>query len=76
MATGVELDVLLQREEGGNVLVLHRGGLRCEGGIEVIHVGLMVFLVVNLHDLRRNDWFQGLLAVSDILISVLAGHTS
>lgn len=51
MATGVELDVLLQRQKRGDVFVLHGGGLGCEGGVEVVHVGLVVLSVVDLHDL-------------------------
>lgn len=60
MAATVEFDLLLEGDQGWDVLRLEGRGLGCQGGVEVSDVGLVVFLVVDFHDLFADDGFQGL----------------
>lgn len=57
VAAAVEFDLLLQRNELGDVLGLEGGGLGSQGGVEVGDVGLVVLLVVDFHDLFGDNWF-------------------
>ena len=61
VASAVELDLLLQADQGRHVLGLQGRGLGCQGRVEVGDVGLMVLLVVDFHDLFADDRFQSLL---------------
>lgn len=56
----VELDLLLQGDKLRHVVGLDGLGLRGQGGVEVGDVGLVVLLVVQLHDLPGDDRFEGL----------------
>lgn len=51
MTAAVELDLLLQGDQGWDVVGLGGCGVGGEGGVEVVDVGLVVLLVVDLHDL-------------------------
>lgn len=57
VATAVELDLLLEVDELGDVVCGEGGGLGGEGGVEVGDIGLVVFLVVDFHDLFADDGF-------------------
>lgn len=57
VATAVELDLLLEVDELGDVVCGESGGLGGEGGVEVGDIGLVVFLVVDFHDLFADDGF-------------------
>lgn len=61
MAAAVELEFLLDADELGDVVAVESGGLRGEGRVEVVHIGLVVLFVVEFHDLFRDDGFEGLL---------------
>lgn len=65
MAAAVELELLLDADELGDVVAVESGGLGGEGGVEVVHVGLMVLFVVEFHDLFGDDGFEGLLLIRD-----------
>jgi hypothetical protein len=71
LTTAIKLE---SRLEGDALL---RGG--CLGvcrlsSIESIDIGLMMLLVVKLHDLTADEWLKGIIAVRKIRESVLAGH--
>ena len=57
MPTAVEVDQWLQGDLGSDILLL-LGGLELLGcGVEAVDVGLMVVLVVELHDLAGDRGF-------------------
>lgn len=43
MTAAVELDLLLQTDQGGDIVGLGSRDLGREGGVQVVDVGLMVF---------------------------------
>lgn len=51
VAATVELDLLLQGDQGWDVVGLGGRGVCGEGGVQVVDVGLVVLLVVDFHDL-------------------------
>ena len=62
---GLEGDALL----GGGGL-----GVGLLGGVERSHVGLVVLLVVKLHDLAGDERLEGIVCVGEVGELVLAGH--
>lgn len=65
MAAGVEGELDLQFGAVA-VALLRRGrrvGLGPQGGVEVVDVGCVVFVVVEVLDLFRDAWFEGLAEV-------------
>lgn len=60
VATAVETDLLLQADQGGNIARLSGRGLGGEGGIEIVNVGLVMLLMVQLHDLLGDHGLEGL----------------
>lgn len=71
LTTAVELE---RRLEGD--ALLRGGGLRVRllGGVERGHVGLVVLLVVKLHDLAGDERLERVVRVRKIGELVLAGH--
>lgn len=61
MATAVELDLLLETDQGGNIVALSSRDLSGEGGIEVVDIGLVMLLMMQFHDLLGNDGLKGLM---------------
>lgn len=60
MTAAVELDLLLQTDQGGDVVGLGGRDLSREGGIQVVDVGLVVLCMMQLHDLLGDDRLKGL----------------
>lgn len=60
MAATVELDLLLQTDQGEDIVGLSGGDLCREGGIEVVDVGLVMFLVMKFHNLPGDDRLKSL----------------
>lgn len=60
VTTAVETDLLLQANQGGHVVGLGGRGVGGERGIEVVDVGLVMLLVVQLHDLLGDHGLEGL----------------
>lgn len=60
MTAAVELDLLLQADQDVDIVGLSGSDLCREGGIEVVDVGLVMFLVVKFHDLLGDDRFKSL----------------
>lgn len=60
MASSVELYRLLKSDLGGDVTGGEQLGLGCEGGVEAVYVGLVVFSVVEGHYFFGDVRFEGL----------------
>ena len=60
VAAGVEFDGRLEGELGADVVGGEGGGVGGEGVVEVGDVGLVVFGVVEGHDLAGDAWFKSL----------------
>lgn len=63
MTTAVEVDQRLQRNLGTNVLLSFRSLELFGCGIVAVDVGLVVVLVVKLHDLARDGGLQGAIVI-------------
>lgn len=61
MATAVELDLLLETDQRGNIVALSSRDLSGEGGIEVVDIGFVMLLMMQFHDLLGNDGLKGLM---------------
>lgn len=64
VATAVEAELLLQWDQGGDVIRCSCGGLSGECCVQVVYVCLVVLLMVQLHYLLGDDGLQRLLIVS------------
>lgn len=65
----MEVDQRLQGNNGSNVLLVFCG---CElfcGGVEAVDVGLMVFVVVQLHDLAGDGRLECTVVIYIMLVS-------
>ena len=71
MSTTVELERL---EEGDTFLGRGSGSLRLFGRVERVDVRLVVLLVVELHDLARDEGLERIVGVGEVGESVLARH--
>lgn len=60
MTSTIEFDLLLEGYQSRDVVGLCSGSVGYERGIQVVDIGLMVFLVVDFHDLLGDDGFEGL----------------
>jgi hypothetical protein len=63
VSTAVEVEEGLQGDLGGNVGFRGRGGEFLGGVVEGVHVGLVVFAMVELHDLAGDGGFEGAVVV-------------
>ena len=63
VTTAVELECGLKSDHLGVVTLGLGVGILLHGGVEVRHVGVVVFGVVQGHDLRRHVWLQGTIVV-------------
>lgn len=67
VSTPVEVDQWLQSNLCGDILLV-LGGLELLGcGVEAVDVGLVMVLVVELHDLAGDGWFQRTVVVCHCL---------
>ncbi len=62
------------RLKGDALLCGRRLGVSLFSSIERVDVGLVVFLVVKLHDLTRNERLESVVRVRKVWEGVLAGH--
>lgn len=72
-----ELTTTVELERGleGNALLRGRGlCVRLLSSVERSHVGLVVLLVVKLHDLARDEWLERIVSVGEVGELVLSGH--
>lgn len=60
VTAAVEANLLLQGDQGRDVICLSRSNLGRESGVQVIDVGLVVLLVVQLHDLLGDHRLKSL----------------
>lgn len=66
MTSAVELNGGLQLDDGGGVALGEGGVELLEGLVEVGDVGLVVLLVVELHDLSADDGLQSAIVVRQV----------
>ena len=60
VATSVEFYCRTQRYDGGKVRIFRSFFLRLQGFVEVGHVGVVMFAVMEFHDGGRDGGFEGL----------------
>lgn len=58
MPTTMEVDHRLQGDDALDILLGFGGGQLFRGGVVAVNVGLVVHLVVQLHDLARDGGFE------------------
>jgi hypothetical protein len=67
--------VELERSLEGNALLGGRGlGVSLLGRVQSVDIGLVVLLVVKLHDLAGDERLEGIVGVGEVGESVLARH--
>lgn len=64
--SAVEFDGALQSDDGGGIALDHGDVELLEGLVVVGDVGLVVLLVVELHDLAADDGLQGAVVVRKV----------
>ena len=73
LTTTVELEGSLK----SNALLRSRSlSVRLLSGVQRVDIGLVVLLVVKLHDLPRDEGLEGIVGVGEVGESVLARHVS